>query len=760
MVLDRITEKAKKVLLNFSGREIVGANEVLVAIKDSAGLGTEILDIYPKIRINRSKQVKLDVLVEEAFYQSIKYKHYYVGTEHLLLALLKLVASPDEAKVQKKINSFNTFPGVVKVYEEKRSSVIESFGENLTNKITRSYGDLLTKRGESRMVASVLLQKNKPNLLLVGDDGVGKHTLVETLVHDINKLDVPMQLMGSQVIEFDLVAFIASISSRESLEQYLTMLIEDAVRYEKLILYIKNFQDLFISTNTGLAVPLALSMLRSDLNNIGVHMIATISSSLYQRLAEENAHILEDFSVVHVEEPSEELTLNIMNTHARILGYYHGVSIPESLVKLAYEKSNNRTTDVKFPQKGIDLLDKACAHLIVKRGHIPEKIKKMMDRGISLSEDMTKSLEGKDYSSAVKIRKHLQKLEEDLLETEKYVKKNTETKLVLLESDLDAVFTDASLYGGADSEYNTSTLGSLAGDIRERILGQDDAVDAVSKSLIRSGLGLRPSKRPWGNFLFLGPTGVGKTELAKVLADVLFGKDSLIRLDMSDFGEKHTVSRLVGAPPGYVGYGEGGELTQKIERNPASVVLFDEIEKAHPEVLNILLQIMEEGELADARGSTFDFSSAVIILTSNLGTELVQQFPIGFGNGTLSVKDIEKRLRGNLKKVLKPELINRFDEIIVFKPLRKDAQKGIVNLMLGDVIESLKSQKISLRVYSDVKKLLLREGYSDEYGARSLRRTVERGLLDKIAEFLLAHAERPLKLNARVKNGSIYIEKV
>jgi len=257
--------------------------------------------------------------------------------------------------------------------------------------------------------------------------------------------------------------------------------------------------------------------------------------------------------------------------------------------------------------------------------------------------------------------------------------------------------------------------------------------------------------------LFLGPTGVGKTELAKVLAETFFGSGSLIRLDMSDFSEKHTVARLIGAPPGYVGYGEGGELTSKIAARPESVVLFDEIEKAHPDVLNILLQVMEEGELSDAKGQLFHFSKAVIILTSNLGTEILHSQAIGFGDTTVPDEKIEGRLKENLKKILKPELLNRFDDIIIFERLKKESQYKILDLLIKEVIDTLKIQNVSLSVQKDVKEFLLKEGYSKEYGARALRRTVETKLLDRIAEFLLKNKHRPLKIAGSVKQGVVAI---
>jgi ATP-dependent Clp protease ATP-binding subunit ClpA len=297
---------------------------------------------------------------------------------------------------------------------------------------------------------------------------------------------------------------------------------------------------------------------------------------------------------------------------------------------------------------------------------------------------------------------------------------------------------------------NRDALTNLSSRVKKRIIGQDHAVDTVVKSLVRSKLGLRSKKRPMGNFLFLGPTGVGKTELAKVLSEEAFGSrgGSLIRLDMSDFAEKHNVSRLVGAPPGYVGYGEGGELTQKIELHPDSVVLFDEIEKAHPDVLNILLQIMEEGELSDAKGNIFDFSRAVIILTSNLGTNLIQDIGIGFDESKIEDSKVEERLKANLKKVIKPELLNRFDEVIVFRKLTLDDQLKILNLLISDIDVTLKRQDVYVKMPLEARKLLLKKGFSDEYGARALRRVLERELLDKIAEILLQTKTRPLNIQA------------
>jgi ATP-dependent Clp protease ATP-binding subunit ClpC len=391
----------------------------------------------------------------------------------------------------------------------------------------------------------------------------------------------------------------------------------------------------------------------------------------------------------------------------------------------------------------------------LKRDEIPTRYKKLVEKKSKLAAEVAGKLELGDFSSAVKTRKKLIAIDQrlDSMRDSLYLG----TKLVLTKDEIDSTLENMGVTNIEDGVVDLDKLSTLAERIRKRIIGQEEAVNTVSRALVRSKLGLRPRKRPLGNFLLLGPTGVGKTELAKVLAETAFGEDGLIRLDMSDFNEKHTVARLVGAPPGYVGYGEGGELTSKIELRPDSVVLFDEIEKAHPDVLNILLQIMEEGELVDAKGSTFDFSQAVIVLTSNLGTNIILMDGIGFADEDKSDDKLAGRLKTNLRKILKPELLNRFDEVVVFKQLTKKDQRQVLDLLLDEIKGTLKEQQITLKVYSGVKKHLLEKGYSTKHGARELRRVVETELLDKIAELLLENAQRPLKLSAKLAKDTIII---
>ncbi len=752
MLLNRLTKKAQMILQtasqNARGNKVT-IGSVIDAIHKSSGVAGKLLKKLSKIEIDRSKSVNLNRLVEEAFYQSAKFNHAYVGTEHLLLAALHISSSPQAEAVKTEVLKLNTFPHNVKPIDVSRyTPILDTFGFNLVEK----KADYIVHRDEIDQVISILLQRKSPNPLLVGDLGVGKDSIVRLLASKIATLDVPISLVGYKILEFDLLSFIASLSSKEGIEYGLTSLLEEFAHADRIIIYIKNFQNLFATASGGLTVPLAFSMFKSDMALANVRLIAAMNNPLFDRIASENEHVLDDFSVVEVDEPGEKKTLEVLQSALASFEKFHGVKVPKEVVSYVYTKANGQSLDTKFPQKGLDLLDKACARLLLKNSAVPKKFKTLSGKKERALRGVKSALEKGNVAKAVRLREGVKDMGRSMTLLEGQILGGKALTLQLKDVD------DAMSFMGLGDAAKQSDLAELAGKIKAAIVGQDEAVDVVVKGLIRSRLGLRSKKRPLGNFLFLGPTGVGKTELAKVLAKQAFGESRLIRLDMSDFGEKHTVARLIGAPPGYVGYGEGGDLTGRIESNPDSVVLFDEIEKAHSDVLNILLQVMEEGELSDARGNIFDFSRAVVILTSNLGTGIIQKGEIGFTDGAKSSSKVEKRLRENLKKILKPELLNRFDEIIVFKKLEKPAQMRILDLILDEVKQSLGDQSVDLSVGKKVKAWLLERGYSDEYGARALRRVIESQLLDRIAEMLLKETDRPLRMRAKVSGDKIELD--
>lgn len=760
MPLNKLTQRAKDVLLSLPDEENLTSGQILDALSSSSGMSSVLLQSFPQMKVDKSVDINVDALIKESFYQAIKLDHSYVGTEHILLALLKFTRSSDQNNVKDELVKMNVFPNAVKTIEKsKKTPLLESFGENINQKLLKDLNKPLLDREEYNTLITVLLQKNNSNALLIGEKGVGKKTVVELLAQNINYLDVPPALLGYQVIEFDLLGFMTNALNKSSMEAVLTSVAEEIKSLGRVIIYIKNFQNLFFATGVGFTVPMLYSMFKSSINSDEVKFTASMSTSLYEKIILENEHILEGFSVIEVAEPREDLTKNILKLNAQYLGQYHNVEIPADILNYVYKKAKDEIKDIKFPQKGLDLLDQACSRLILKKRVIPEKYKTLVDRTYLVAQSLDKSIESGDYNQALKTRKKLMRMEDTLVEEEKEIFSNSRIKLT--PKEIDEALEEFGIEKPAPaSDEGLSDLPGLSKKIKRKIIGQDEAVDTVVRSLVRAKLGLRSKKRPVGNFLFLGPTGVGKTELAKVLADNAFPHkgDSLIRLDMSDFAEKHNVARLVGAPPGYIGYGEGGELTSKIELQPESVVLFDEIEKAHPDVLNILLQLMEEGELKDAKGNTFDFSRAIIILTSNLGTEFIHSKGIGFDEKVIDDSNIETRLKANLKKILKPELLNRFDEVIVFRRLTAENQYKVLDVLVKELEANLLKQKVNLIVTEKARKYLLKAGYSEEYGARSLRRTVEKELLDKVAEVLLENHARPLDLRAKTKDGHVIIE--
>ena len=761
MILERLTQRAKSALLELPKKKKVPSASVVGVIAKVDGMGKMLLRTLPGVNIPKKKSVSLDELLKEAYYQSVKFEHMYVGTEHLLLALLKLTDSADYQRVKLELIKVSVFPNTIKQIDKTRKTpILDAFGENLNQKTIKNLDKPLIYRDAYESLVASLLLKNTSNVLLLGDPGVGKRTLVELLARNITSLDVPPALAGYQVISFDMLAFMTSLFNKGGVEVGLSQLTEELRSLNRVIVFIKNFQNAFFTTAMGISVPIFYSMFKSALATTDIKLIATMSPSLYERLLADNEHMVEDFGTIDIVEPEENETKKILESTALYLSEYHNVELSKSVTRLIYKKAKEmETLTDKFPQKGVDLMDHCCTYVILKKSTIPQAYKHMVDQSFDLLSAMDEKIGAGHYDKALKLREQLKKYDVKLTQKEQQIFISQKRLKLTPEDVKEAVSIFKEDRNIEDTSANITKLTSLASKLKAKIIGQDDAVDNVAKSLIRASLGLRSRKRPLGNFLFLGPTGVGKTELAKVLAETYFGDKSLIRLDMSDFAEKHNVARLVGAPPGYVGFGEGGELTSKIENKPDSVVLFDEIEKAHPDVLNILLQIMEEGELVDAKGSAFDFSRSVVILTSNLGTEILHNKEIGFGETqNMSDKTVEGRLRNNLKKILKPELINRFDEVLIFRRLSKEDQTKVLELLIKEVTVTLKQQRVSMGITKEAKETLLKLGHSEEFGARSLRRTLEKELLDKIAEFLLNHTKRPLNLHVSVVNGKITIE--
>lgn len=761
MTIDRLTKKAQDLVHQAAKEKKLTTKKVLEQLSLVEGVGKFLLEAIPPKGVKKTDLVDLNLLVKEAFYQAIKLEHKYVGTEHLYLALLKLNSSKNLERARLELFKLSSFPNSVDQNDPTaKTLLLNSFGEDLNKKALKDYSFSLVYRDVYKKLVSTLLLKENYNALLVGDPGVGKRSLVELLVRHINSLDVPPSLVGYSLVTFNVMSFMTSVANKGGLDFGISSLIDELKSQNRVILVLEGFQDIFYSSPAGLTIPIFYSILKTQLDQAGVKLIAYLTPSVYDRIIAENEHLLNNFTLIEVDEPTNEEIREILKVNAVKLEDYHNVSVSKEVLEYVFKKAQDEFKNDKFPQKGIDLLDYACAFLVYRKSRIPGSYKDMVDSSFELATKLDQNLDIGKYDRALKVREKITGMEKVLSTKEHRIFEYT-PKMILSVKDID----DALFHLGlAQNEIGESTnlvkIGKLAAKIKKEIIGQDDAVDVVVKALIRARLGLRAKKRPLGNFLFLGPTGVGKTELAKILAKKAFAKDNytgIIRLDMSDFAEKHTVARLIGAPPGYIGYGEGGELTSKIEAHPNSVVLFDEIEKAHPDVLNILLQIMEEAELSDARGNLFDFSKSVVILTSNLGTDIIHTSGIGYEEGAVSDQNLEDRLKNNLKKILKPELLNRFDELVVFKRLTKANQTKILSLRLKEVISTLSAQNVNLKVSTSARKYLLSKGYSKEYGARELRRVIEKELLDKIAQVLISNESRPLSLVADSTGGGIKI---
>ena len=756
-ILDKLTEKAKDVLLELSknNSSTKDAKSILEVINNSAGIAKALLQSMPKFKVRNETSIDLNTLVQEAFYESYKQKSTYVGTEHLLLALLKLSSSVDLNPVVKEINKLNSLPNFVKTVEsQKRTPILDAFAVNL-NKITPLKSEKIIYREEVEVLVSILLQKDNYSSLIVGDLGVGKRSLVDLFVKKLTDNEVPSLILDTVIFEFDIIAFISNFSNKEGLEYGISALTEELESFEKVILYFKNFQSIFIPTQGGLTVPLAFTMIHDQLKEYGIKLIGLMNSNIYEKVVAENEHVLDGFSVMTIDEPDEDVTKKIIKEKLSELTSYHNIKASPEVYEYVLEKTKELKSD-KYPKKVVDVLDSSFTKILLKNSKVPAIYKNLIKQKNLINEDFNNLISESKFNEAIKVKKKLDRLSVKLGNL--YRENNSSKNLILTTDEIDDVLEDMGNIKIGSRNQDFKFLSDLSEKLKKIIIGQNESVEIVVKSLIKARLGLRVSKRPLGSFLFLGPTGVGKTEFAKSLADNFYGANSLIRLDMSDFSEKHNVARLVGAPPGYIGFGDGGELTDKIERNPSSVVLFDEIEKAHPDVLNILLQIMEEGELSDAKGQTFDFSKSVIILTSNIGTEFFHSKQIGLTKDELSKEISNTKLLENLKRVLRPELINRFDEVVTFNQLEKSDIEKILDIRLKELLGILKKQKIDLIISKQVYELLIDKGYAKEYGARALRRIVEKELVNNIAEILLTQTSRPLSLKAVERDGSIQIE--
>ena len=703
-------------------------------------------------------------VIENSYREAVRFKAAQIGTEHILIAILR----EGDCVASRLLNTMGI--SVQKLYIDllaamgedapsikdemqrgnsgKRGSstpALDSYSRNLTQMALDGKLDpVIGREHEIQRVIQILSRRTKNNPCLIGEPGVGKTAVVEGLAQRIAAGDVPDTIADKRVMTLDLSGMVAGSKYRGEFEERIKKVIAEVVEAKDVLLFIDEIHTIIGAGGAEGALD-ASNILKPSLARGELQLIGATTINEYRKYIEKDSALERRFQPVTVDEPSEEESIAILKGLRSRYEEHHRVEITDDALEAAVKLSSRYINDRFLPDKAIDLIDEAASKVRLSNYTKPSKIKDYEAQIDDLEEEKESAIRDEAYEKAGDIKKKQEKLKEKIrLTLEKWEKEKETRKLVVGENEVaDVVAGWTKIPVKKLAQEESERLKNLEGILHERVVGQEEAVTAVSKAIRRGRIGLKDPKRPIGSFLFLGPTGVGKTELSKALAEAMFGTESsLIRVDMSEYMEKHSVSKMIGSPPGYVGYEEGGQLSEKVRRNPYSVILFDEIEKAHPDVFNILLQVLDDGHITDAQGRKIDFKNTIIIMTSNAGAEnIIAPKRLGFGVATDAKADHEfmkGRVMEEVKRLFKPEFLNRIDEIIVFHQLTKEHMKGIADIMLRGIEKRSKEQLgITLTVNEAAKDLLIDKGYDDKYGARSLRRTIQSLLEDKMAEEIL-----------------------
>jgi ATP-dependent Clp protease ATP-binding subunit ClpC len=697
-------------------------------------------------------------VLELSLREALQLGHNYIGTEHILLGLIREgegVAAQvlqklgaDLSRVRQQVIQLLSGYGPS---QEKPSGepapaggspILDQFGRNLTALASSNKLDpVIGREKEIERVMQVLSRRTKNNPVLIGEPGVGKTAIVEGLATRIVKGEVPETIKGKQIYTLDLGALVAGSRYRGDFEERLKKVLKEIRTRGDIILFIDELHTLVGAGAAEGAID-AASILKPMLARGELQTIGATTLDEYRKHLEKDAALERRFQPVMVAEPSVAHTIEILKGLWDRYEAHHRVQITDRALVSAANLADRYISDRFLPDKAIDLIDEAGSRLRIRRMTAPRDLREVDERIAEVRKMKEEAIERQDYERAARLRD-----EEKRLQGERELKQaewQESEGQVLAEVDEEEIAEVLATWTGIPvyklTEEETEKLIRMEDELHKRIIDQDDAVRAVSQAIRRTRAGLKDPKRPSGSFIFLGPSGVGKTELSKALADFLFGdEEALIQLDMSEYMEKHTVSRLIGSPPGYVGYEEGGQLTEAVRRRPFSVVLFDEIEKAHPDVFNTLLQILEDGRLTDAQGHTVDFKNTVIIMTSNLGTQNLRKAGLGFAqaDGEMSHERIRDKVMQELKQSFRPEFLNRIDEIVVFRELSRQNVKDIVDMMMKRIHTQLESQDVTLELTDGAKDVLAQEGYDASLGARPLRRAIQRLLEDPLSEKIL-----------------------
>ena len=616
------------------------------------------------------------------------------------------------------------------VKQSKKKKFLDTYGTNLTNKAKNNELDLVIGRDkEIQRVIQILNRRSKNNPCLIGEPGVGKTAIAQGLAIKIANQNVPAKLLNKEIYLLDMTSVIAGTQFRGQFESRMKGIIDECKEYGNIILVIDEIHNI-IGAGDGEHSMNAANILKPSLSNGEIQLIGTTTLTEYRKYIEKDTALERRFQQVLVEEPNIDDSIHILEGIKKYYEEYHKVKISTDVIKQTVIMSEKYIHDRFLPDKAIDILDEACSRINLENKDLYqlEMLKQELKNVQAQKEEVAQADTTEDYQKAADLKTKECKLIEEIDKINKKMKPRNLT----IQDIATVIESWTKIPVKKITEAETQKLLNLETNIHKRVIGQEEAVNAVSRAIRRNRAGLQNEKRP-PSFIFVGPTGVGKTELAKSLAYEMFGsEDSIIRIDMSEYMESHSTSKLIGAPPGYVGYDDAGQLTEKVKRKPYSIILLDEIEKAHPDVFNILLQVLDDGKLTDSQGNTVSFANTIIIMTSNAGSNLNTN-SIGFGKQTVDKNKIED----SLKDVFRPEFLNRIDEIIVFDSLNKDELLQIVDLMLKDTIKALKAKDISFEISNSAKQFILDKGTNIKFGARPLRRAIQRYLEDEISEKIL-----------------------
>ncbi|MFN2470943.1 MAG: ATP-dependent Clp protease ATP-binding subunit, partial [Gaiellaceae bacterium] len=706
-------------------------------------------------------------VLELALREALSLGHNYIGTEHILLGLVRenegvaarilLDFDADAEKIRNEIIRMLSGPGRRQQGgggsgegKSKSSKLLDQFGRNFTKQASEGKLDpVVGRQTEIERIMQILSRRQKNNPVLIGEPGVGKTAVVEGLAQRISSGQVPELLKGKQIYSLDLAALVAGSKYRGEFEERLKKVMKEIMQRGDIILFIDELHNLVGAGAAEGAID-AASILKPALARGELQTIGATTLDEYRKYLERDAALERRFQQIRVEEPSVDDTVQIVRGLRDRYEAHHRCKITDDALVAAAVLADRYIQDRHLPDKAIDLIDEAASRMRIKTMSAPPRYRELEEEIDRVRKEKEASIEAQEFEKAASLRDKERKLTQKKRELEESWRseEGTEQPEIGEEeiADIVSMWTGIPVFKLTEAE--SQKLIRMEDELHKRVIGQEEAIVAVSKAIRRARAGIKDPKRPTGSFIFLGPSGVGKTELGRTLAEFLFGdEDAMIQVDMSEYMEKHSVSRLVGSPPGYIGYDEGGQLTEAVRRKPYSVVLLDEIEKAHPDVFNILLQILEDGKLTDAQGRKVDFRNTIVIMTSNIGAAQISKnqslgFTVGDESG-LSYDDMKDRVMSELKKVFRPELVNRIDEIIVFHKLTKEEILQIVELMMRRLREQMTTHEVTIELTDEAKELLVEKGYDPAMGARPLRRAIQRHIEDPLADFVLGRELSP-----------------